>query len=261
MNEIMSIPQQKQFKILLIGDDCLDVYQYGTIDRINPEAPVPIFKFSHEEHRAGMAGNVLNNLQTLGCDVDYLHSETSIKTRLIDIRSKQHIVRIDDDKHCLPVTTKLVFEKEFDVIVISDYDKGTVTYELIEELINTYSCPIFIDTKKTDLSRFEGCIIKINLLEYNKLVNAPSENTDLIITSGDKGVVWAAHFIKAIKVDVADVCGAGDTFLAALVYKYLHNYNMLESIKFANKASSITVQHLGVYAPTLEEIDNVKELG
>ena len=261
MNEIMNTPQQKQFKILLIGDDCLDVYQYGTVDRINPEAPVPIFKFSHEEHRAGMAGNVLNNLETLGCEVDYLHSDTSIKTRLIDIRSKQHIVRIDDDKECLPVTTKLVFEKEFDAIVISDYDKGTVSYKLIEELINTYSCPIFIDTKKTDLSRFEGCIIKINLLEYNRLINQPSKLTDLIVTNGDKGVIWNNNYIKAIDVDVSDVCGAGDTFLAALVYKYLHNYNMLESIKFANKASSITVQRFGVYAPTLEEIDNVRELG
>ena len=259
MTESKNTPQQKQFKILLIGDDCLDVYQYGTVDRINPEAPVPIFKFSHEEQRLGMAGNVLNNLEALGCEVDYLHSDTSIKTRLIDIRSKQHIVRIDNDKECTPVTTRLIFEKEFDAIVISDYNKGTVSYELIEELTNTYTCPIFIDTKKTDLSRFKGCIIKINFLEFKLLVGKPTLS-ELIVTCGDKGVVWNEVWVDGIKVEVADVCGAGDTFLAALVYKYLHNYNMLESIKFANKASSITVQHFGVYAPTLEEIQNVREL-
>lgn len=258
MTESKNIPQQKQFKILLIGDDCLDMYQYGTVDRINPEAPVPIFKFSHEEQRSGMAGNVFNNLRMLGCQVDYLHSQTSIKTRLIDVKSKQHIVRIDDDKECTPIMSKMVTDKSYDAIVISDYNKGTVTYELIEELIRSNICPIFIDTKKTDLARFEGSIIKINLLEYNKLVSIPGEYTDMVITHGDKGVVWAGHFIKAIKVDVADVCGAGDTFLAALVYQYLNNYKMLESIEFANKASSITVQHLGVYAPTLEEIQNVK---
>ena len=48
MNELKNIQQQKRFKVLLIGDDCVDVYRYGTIDRISPEAPVPIFNFSHK---------------------------------------------------------------------------------------------------------------------------------------------------------------------------------------------------------------------
>jgi D-beta-D-heptose 7-phosphate kinase/D-beta-D-heptose 1-phosphate adenosyltransferase len=96
-------PQQKSFKILLVGDNCTDVYQYGTVDRISPEAPVPIFKYSHKEQRAGMAGNVNNCLKALGCSVNYLHSETSMKTRLIDSRSKQHMIRIDDDVKATPV--------------------------------------------------------------------------------------------------------------------------------------------------------------
>ena len=65
----MDIQQQTQFKILLIGDDCVDVYQYGTVDRISTEALVPVFKFSREENRAGMAGNVKNNLITLGIEL------------------------------------------------------------------------------------------------------------------------------------------------------------------------------------------------
>ena len=81
----MDIQQQKQFNILLLGDNCIDVYQYGTVDRISPEAPVPVFKFSHEEKRAGMAGNVKNNLISLGADVTFLHGETSTKTRLVDM--------------------------------------------------------------------------------------------------------------------------------------------------------------------------------
>jgi sugar/nucleoside kinase (ribokinase family) len=56
------------------------------------------------------------------------------------------------------------------------------------------------------------------------------------------------------KVDVVDVCGAGDTFLAALTYQYLVTNSIEEAIKFANKASSITVQHVGNYAPALGEI-------
>ena len=58
----MNTQQPKKYKILLIGDNCVDVYQYGTVDRISPEAPVPVFKFSHEERKPGMAGNVANNL-------------------------------------------------------------------------------------------------------------------------------------------------------------------------------------------------------
>jgi len=56
-------------------------------------------------------------------------------------------------------------------------------------------------------------------------------------------------------VEVADVCGAGDTFLAALCYWHLSSKgNMEQAIQFAIRASSITVQHLGVYAPSLEEL-------
>jgi len=54
--------------------------------------------------------------------------------------------------------------------------------------------------------------------------------------------------------DVTDVCGAGDTFLAALVYKFLETKHMPDAIKFANQAAAVTVQHVGVYAPRLEEI-------
>jgi D-beta-D-heptose 7-phosphate kinase/D-beta-D-heptose 1-phosphate adenosyltransferase len=55
----MNTQQPRQFKILLIGDDCVDVYQFGTVDRISPEAPVPVFECTHEERKPGMAGNVL----------------------------------------------------------------------------------------------------------------------------------------------------------------------------------------------------------
>jgi len=155
----MNTPAQKKLNILLIGDDCLDVYQYGTVDRISPEAPVPVFKYSYEEAKPGMAGNVLKNLEALGCTVNYLHTETSTKTRLIDIRSKQQIVRIDNDVNCTPIEFATAIPPVYDAIIISDYDKGTVSYELIEELRREFTGPIFVDTKKTDLARLEGCTI------------------------------------------------------------------------------------------------------
>ena len=248
----MSTQPLTQFKILLIGDNCLDVYQYGTIDRLSPEAPVPVFVPTYTEEREGMAGNVFKNLQALGCDVNYLFGETSTKTRLIDSRSKQQVVRIDDDIISQPLVFETDIPQVYDAVVVSDYNKGTVSYELIEELI-TLSIPIFIDTKKTDLERFQGAWVKINELEYSKIT---SECSGLIVTRGSKGASVLHHNIKcpAPSVEVSDVTGAGDTFLAALAFEYLKTKDIEQSVKFAVRASAVTVQHLGVYAPGLKEI-------
>lgn len=249
--------QQKQFRILLLGDNCIDVYQYGTVDRISPEAPVPIFKYSHKEQRSGMAGNVNNNLKALGCSVNYLHTETSMKTRLIDSRSKQQMIRIDDDVTATPITFETDIPNIYDAVVISDYNKGTITYELMEEVIrwsnHSTKIPVFIDTKKTDLARLQGAWVKINELEYSKI---KSECSGLIVTRGDKGAIIPHHEIKldAPRVEVVDVTGAGDTFLAALAYKWLETGSINAALFFAVQASSITVQHIGCYAPTVEEI-------
>ena len=247
-----NIQPQKQYKILLIGDDCVDVYQYGTVDRISPEAPVPVFKFVWEEQKPGMAGNVCKNLEALGCDVDYLHGNTSIKTRLIDMRSKQHIVRVDNDNNSTPISFETAIPPIYDAIVISDYNKGTVSYELIEELRQEFNGPIFVDTKKTDLARLEGCIVKINSLE-NSLIKTTC--TDLIVTMGKLGAKYKNEMYATTPVEVADVCGAGDTFLAALVSEYLTQRSIEQAIPYALRAAGITVQHLGVYAPTWEEIE------
>jgi D-beta-D-heptose 7-phosphate kinase/D-beta-D-heptose 1-phosphate adenosyltransferase len=255
MTELKNTQAQTSFNVLLIGDNCKDVYQYGTVDRISPEAPVPVFVPVRIEEHEGMAGNVAKNLEALGCHVNFLHRETSIKTRLIDIRSKQQIVRIDNDIKSDPLVFDTAIPNVYDAIVISDYDKGTVTYSLIEELRKEFAGPIFVDTKKQDLKRFNGCFVKINELEYNRRT---SLNDQLIVTLGEHGAIYkqgqAEVHQDAPKVEVSDVCGAGDTFLAALTYKYLETKDMGAAVLFALKSASITVQHVGVYAPTLEEI-------
>jgi bifunctional ADP-heptose synthase (sugar kinase/adenylyltransferase) len=252
MTELKNTQVQNSFNILLIGDDCKDIYQYGTIDRLSPEAPVPVFVPTYTETRDGMAGNVANNLEALGCNVNYLHGETSTKTRIIDARSKQQIVRIDNDIKSAPITFDTEIPNLYDAVVVSDYNKGTVSYELIEELI-ALSIPIFIDTKKTDLARMQGAWVKINDLEYSKIT---SECTGLIVTHGASGASVMHYDITcpAPNVEVSDVTGAGDTFLSAFAYQYINTKNLLQSTQFAIAASAVTVQHLGVYAPTLEEI-------
>jgi D-beta-D-heptose 7-phosphate kinase/D-beta-D-heptose 1-phosphate adenosyltransferase len=253
MTELATTQQQKQSKILLVGDTGIDIYQYGSVDRISPEAPVPVFKHSHAKDKPGMASNVYTNLQALGCDVTHKFGQyPCVKTRLIDIRSRQQIVRIDNDVTS-PTLRFEKFKETYDAVIISDYDKGAISYDTIDDL-RKLRIPIFIDTKKTDLARLEGCIIKINALEMSRAISMPSSQTILIITQGDKGVTWGTRNFPAKLVEVADVCGAGDTFLSALAYKYLETDNMPTAINFAIAASAVTVQHVGVYSPTLEEI-------
>ena len=253
MKKTKTSQQPKKFKILLIGDNCTDVYRYGTVDRISPEAPVPIFKFSREETRAGMVGNVRNNLEVLGLEVTCLHGNSSTKTRLIDTRSKQHILRLDDDV----ISRSLLFDNidaellKVDAIVVSDYDKGYVSYTLIKDLRDHYEGPIFVDSKKPDLEYFEGCFVKVNAQER---AAATSICTDLIETRGEQGAIYKDKVYPTPTTEVVDVCGAGDTFIAALTYQYLKTSDIEAAIEFANKAGAITVQHSGVYAPKLEEI-------
>lgn len=250
----MDTAQQTKYRILLIGDDCNDVYTYGHVKRISPEAPVPIFEPRYTIYKDGMAGNVRENLQALGCDVDFLRGKPSEKNRLIDERTKQQLLRVDRDVESDPITFETAIPPVYDAIVISDYNKGTVSYELIEELVKEVNVPIFVDTKKTDLARLDGCYVKINALEKSRATSLPVPNK-LIITHGDNGAEWDSWVFPAeVAGDVVDVCGAGDTFLAALVYKFLETKHIPDAIKFANKAAAITVQHIGVHAPRLEEI-------
>jgi D-beta-D-heptose 7-phosphate kinase/D-beta-D-heptose 1-phosphate adenosyltransferase len=170
---------------------------------------------------------------------------------LVDLKSKQHIVRIDNDVASEPLVIDPILDL-YDAVVISDYNKGTISYEMVETLIADFLCPVFIDTKKTDLKRFEGAIVKINSLENSLAKTLP---TELIVTMGRYGARYKDQQYSAPHTEVFDVCGAGDTFLAALVLEFLKTQNMEKAIEVANIAASITVKHIGVYAPTWEEIN------
>ncbi len=255
MSESQNTQQQKRYSILLIGDDCIDTYWYGLVTRLSPEAPVPIFEYKFCETKPGMASNVEKNFHALGCDVVKITGETSNKTRLIDIKTKHHVTRIDMDTISNPIQLSFI-EKQlhlFDAVVISDYNKGAITIDLVKQIRDNFKGPVLIDSKKKNLNAFNGCIVKINETEYNECTSLP-QHTDVIVTIGSKGAFYKDSIYPTKKVDVVDVCGAGDTFLAALAYQYLHTRSIEESIVFANKASCITVQKFGTYAPTLKEI-------
>lgn len=253
------IRQQTSFNVLLIGDSCTDRYNIGTVDRLSPEAPVAILKITETFDVQGMAANVKDNFTNLGINVDFVtNKEEIIKQRYIDKRSGQHMLRVDNDTEINKWNRVLRTDfSHYDAVAISDYNKGFLHYDDIEYIIKSAKCPVFIDTKKTQLEDLSASHVyfKINELEYK---NARSLPGNLIVTLGDRGAQYKNQIYPTKKVEVMDVCGAGDTFLAALTAQYLFTKDIEKSILFANMAAGLTVQHRGNYAPTYEEITSAR---
>ena len=252
------MPQQKQFKVLLIGDSCSDEYVYGICERLNPEAPVPILRETEVKIQKGMAWNVRENLMSFGIEVYILtQEERIIKRRFIDQRYNQQLLRVDIEDEVKPLEYDLPTE-DFDALVISDYDKGFLTTKRIYELVEWFDGPIFIDSKKTNLP-VEYAYIKINDDEYSKLDKELKDSPNLIVTKGSQGVDYQGKNYPAVGVSVFDVCGAGDTFLSALVYFYLLYGKIETAIPYANKAAAIAVTHFGTYVLSERDVNEIRD--
>ena len=243
-------------KVLLIGDSCEDRYFYGEAKRLNPEAPVPILEYRRGVTSKGMVWNVRENLRSFGVEVyTSTHPEEIIKTRYIDEKSNQQIMRYDVEPKIEPLSFDFPSEWNnlYDALVISDYDKGFLTTEKIFELTSRFVGPVFIDSKKSNLPA--DAYIKINELEYERMAYCNYEN--LIITRGGKGAEYKGDLYPAEKVNVCDVVGAGDTFLAALTYGYLKYGRIDRAIPLANKAAAVAVSHRGTYILTEEDVKKI----
>ena len=243
-------------KVLLIGDSCEDRYFYGEAKRLNPEAPVPILEYKRGVTSKGMVWNVRENLRSFGVEVyTSTHPEEIIKTRYIDEKSNQQIMRYDVEPKIEPLSFDFPTEWNnlYDALVISDYNKGFLTTEKIFELTSRFVGPVFIDSKKTNLPA--DAYIKVNELEYERMAYCNYEN--LIITRGGDGAEYKGDLYPAEKVNVFDVVGAGDTFLAALAYGYLKYGRIDKAIPLANKAAAVAVSHRGTYVLTEEDVKKI----
>ena len=245
-------PPPKQLKVLLIGDTCIDRYVYGTCSRLSPEGPVPVLEQTRTQETMGMAWNVRDNLMAFGMDVHLLTNiKRPIKTRFVDERSNQQIMRLDEDDIVEPFTCKFP-GGDFDAMVISDYNKGFLSKEKIFELCEWFKKPVFIDSKKSVLPR--QCFLKLNDGEAQKL---EGDYPFLIVTKGSDGATFKNKMYPGVKVPVFDVAGAGDTFLSSLVYFYLSTGVMETAIPFANKAAAIAVSNPGTYVLTESDINEI----
>ena len=245
--------------ITVIGELCRDVFKYGNVTRLCPEAPVPVLTDVYKELNWGMAGNVQENLLAHNpeLNINLIHQKNLIKkTRYIDDKTNHMFLRVDEgenDIDLLVLTPEKIEDiTKSDLVIVSDYNKGFLTEEVLIQ-IGKLSKLSIIDTKKTiskDLID-SFTFIKLNEHEYQRNKNISDKNKDkFIITLGMNG---AKHddivFLSPSPKQTIDVSGAGDTFTAFFSLKYFETKNISESIKFANQMASIVVSKRGVATP------------
>lgn len=242
-------------KILVIGESCRDIFHYGVCERLCPDAPVPVFNSTHTNENYGMAMNVVNNLKSLNVEVDIItnHNWKSLtKTRYVDSKTNHMFIRIDVGENNYGFfdwedNDNIRFE-DYDAVIISDYNKGFLSHEDIEELSLKHPLT-FLDTKKPigwwcrNIS-----FIKINNFEFRKVqYTLQQEIVDkLIITTGPDGAIFKGEVFPVPQVEIKDSSGAGDTFISALAVEYVKTKDIKRAIEFANASATKVVQKKGV---------------
>jgi rfaE bifunctional protein kinase chain/domain len=305
----------KSSKILVIGDIILDTYVYGAATRLSQEAPVPVVLVDRKETSLGGAANVCANLRSLGAKVYAcgavgqdlfgdevftimrdigIHSEaviridgmpTIVKTRVIS--NGQHVVRYDLEKYINESDSDKLIEAlsfldiNFDAVVVSDYNKGTISKKIMDFVKSSYRCPVFADPKPTNKELYYGvhCITP-NLYELMRMSNAIDITEAarqlkqelalncIVVTLSEKGVMLldennVCHCFDAHKLSWAstkhsksDVTGAGDTLISAFVLSICSGFDYLRSLRIANIAAAIVVNQLGTVTCQIKELEN-----
>lgn len=256
------------------------------------DSSIPVVDFVEREYKLGGALNVASNIKSLSKKQNEIfvssvfsdftskilkdkgifydepvlktkidnkpHERELIKTRIINSENARHLLRIDN-REAFSESDLLRYKNKcsyynfigFDAIVVSDYNKGLIDSTIMEKL-ESLTCPIFVDTKKNDLSiwkNIKDCYVKINSKEFNNSKNH-KELKNLIVTEGEMGCSvykfgMPIASYKAIKQDEADVVGAGDCFIAGLVVATMEGKALEESLKFATKVATISVTKFG----------------
>ena len=248
-------------KILIIGELCTDVYVYGDVNRLSPEAPIPVINPIRYVKNSGMAGNVYQNVLSLVKNSEVLHwsqSESITKTRYVHEKSNQMLLRVDEgeSKPVDPLTflspDMLQTIRESDLIVISDYNKGYLTEEMIIRISKEAKLSLLDTKKKLNSNTIENItFVKLNEIESKhnqELVENHPEK--FILTLGSKGAKYKDKIYPSNKPqETIDVSGAGDSFIASFGLMYLKTSDIDQSIEFANDVCSDVVNKRGVSLP------------
>lgn len=252
-------------KILVLGDPIQDIYLFGRVERMSPEAPVPVFIQERYESRYGGAANVAYQLEALGCGMTFGWSKDgefpwTTKTRYM-VGSHQ-LLRVDEDL-CVP--NRLPALEGFSAIVISDYAKGACTPELCQEAIAS-GLPVIVDPKGKDWSKYQGCaVITPNSSELHAHNYHVGKMGRILHKAGADGLYLhlcgtpessREHFPAQAR-HVFDQTGAGDTVTAVIAACVAAKIPLPEACKLANLAAGYVVGEVGT---TVCPIEKLREL-
>ena len=201
-----------------------------------------------------MSGNVVENLKALA-DVNITHitNENEItKSRFVDKKSNHMFLRVDEgDNYTLGNSDiKNIKFNEYDIVIVSDYNKGFISDNDLIEISKRAKLSIIDSKRKLTQEMIQYFhFIKLNKSEYNN--NIRLNHSGLIVTLGDEGAML--HDGKIVKQknpqQTIDVSGAGDTFVAAFALDYYSCLNVVEAIDYANQMASNVVNKRGVATP------------
>lgn len=307
---LATTPEFNKARILVIGDVMLDRYWSGTAARISPEAPVPVVRVKNTEERVGGAGNVALNIAKLGGQVTLLGvvgadaegetlktileahgvscdfvSEAAIRTicKLRIMAQHQQLIRVDFEEPTLHFDRDALLTRlkshlpEHDVIVFSDYGKGTLAdvADYIQRAKNQ-GLTTLVDPKGVDYQRYSYAdILTPNLSELHAVVGVCYDDAallakarhllqqhhipTLLLTRGDAGMTLIiqheqAHSLPAQAKDVFDVTGAGDTVIAVMALSIAIQKPLPEAMYLANLAAGIVVGKLGTSTVSMLEL-------
>jgi len=319
----MDVSRFSDCSILVVGDLMIDEYLWGEVDRISPEAPVPVVSARREEFIPGGAGNVVNNLvalgagvfpvgvigtgrngrrltelfKKLGLDTDGIFEDadrpTTRKTRVI--AGSQHVLRIDHESNqevSADTFDALLNYLEsripsVDAVLVSDYDKGTVTRNLLSHIVRMakiHGKKVIADPKGLDFTKYRGVSLLtpnrkeagmasgLNLADKATLFDAGrhliqlAELDNLLITCGKDGMVFfrpgeEPFEIRSQARQVYDVSGAGDTVLALLGLSTAAGATLEEAAACANAAAGIVVGKVGTATLSRQELAGALGVG
>lgn len=303
--------------IVVIGDVMVDTYYMGEAKRISPEAPVPVLKKQKERNVLGGAANVAANLvaahqnaymmSVIGRDSAtdkmlallnnakinaslILMDQTRKTTEKIRImgQNNQQIMRVDieDTENITSLQTQQLLATleenidQFEVILLSDYLKGVLSYEFTQgviELGKKYNKKVIIDVKDPHIEKYKGAyLLKPNLVEVRSLTKMPAK-TDMEIveasielcelcqckfvltTCGERGMILVNQYgeyekIECCSKEVYDVTGAGDTVIAYLATCIASGIEVSQAVQIANIAAGVKVSKVGTSAVRLDEV-------
>ena len=311
----------KKGTVLVIGDLVMDHFIWGKVRRISPEAPVPVVEVNSESLILGGAANVVNNIHSLGgrvlvCGVigkddagkKLVHElkqkgipsdgvivegdrPTSIKTRII--AHSQQVVRFDREKrdkiHLDAMKSIIDYTKKkigsVGVVVISDYAKGVISEELVEEVINIAkknNKPVAVDPKVShfdfyknvsiitpnndEASQASGIDIEddASLLRAGDVLLKKLGSDAILITRGEHGMSLFENnggitHIPTVAKEVYDVSGAGDTVIGTVALAIASGASFKEAAVISNFAAGIVVGKVGTATVTPEELKKAVE--